>query len=376
MKIGIDCHNIEGNRTGVGRVVLNILKEWAKLPEAKKHHFILYFKNEIPSDIPDLGSFEAKLLKTSSTAKFMNWSLAWAAKKDRIEMLFCPDYRAPIFYFGNTSIILHDISYEARPHEFYWKSPADKILLKWASKVTSKRAKIIITPSEYSRQEVARLYQIDPKKIFTAHLGPDENIVSSEPGSDAAETKKKFGIENEFIFYIGSIFTRRHLPEIIKAFAEINRPDCQFLMSGKDLTEGKVIEKLTEETNSKIGRKAILKAGFIEDSELRSLYGACSFVVWLSDYEGFGLPVVEAMANSAPVITSESSSLTEVAGDAAILVKNNSDVGEIKGAMERLFNDKGLREELIQKGKEQSRKFSWQNCAKITLDAITRNECN
>jgi glycosyltransferase involved in cell wall biosynthesis len=303
----------------------------------------------------------------------MNWDLSQAAKRDKIDMLFCPDYRAPIFYRGNTSIILHDISYEARPNEFFWKSPADKILLKWASKVTSRRAKMIITPSEYSRQEVARLYHIDLDKIFTAHLGPDENIVSSESGSDAEETKKKFGIEKEFIFYIGSIFTRRHVPEIIQAFTQIDRPGCQFVLSGKDLTEGKKIERLIHEANSKLGRKGVLKIGFVEDSELRSLYGACSFVIWLSDYEGFGLPVVEAMANGAPVITSQSSSLTEVAGDATILIKNNSDVGEIKSAMEKLFKDGDLRQELIRKGKEQAKKFSWQNCAKITLNAITRN---
>jgi len=373
MLIGVDAHNLEGKRTGVGRYVFNLLQEWSKLSENK---FVLYFKSEIPQDIPKSEFFECKLLKVGSAAKFTHWSLPRAAKKDKVDILFCPAYVAPLFYKGKVALTLHDISYEARPEEFNWPSLADKILLKWASKKAAQRASVIFTPSEFSRQEVIKYYGIPAEKIVATPLSADSSLFLSPEKLEEkiAAIKEKYSLGDKFIFYVGSIFTRRHLTEIIQAFEQLAVvSQCQLLIGGQDYTDGKAVDKLAKKVNNKLKYEAILRVDFIGDEELKLLYSACAFFIWLSDYEGFGLPPLEAMAIGVPVITSDSTSLKEVAGQAALLIKNNFDTGEIYQAMKSLAENESLRQELIQKGKEQAAKFSWPSCAEKTLEKLLKS---
>ena len=396
MTIGIDAHNLEGKRTGVGRYVFNLLKEWSTIEFLQFCHtteydrivknendpltpvkFVLYFKDEIPADLPRTDFFECKLLKVGSTAKFMNWDLARVAAKNKVDILFCPDYRAPIWYQGRTAITLHDINYEAHPESFNWQSSLDRVLLKWASKKTAKKASVIFTPSEFSRQEVMKYYGVPGEKIITTLLAADpfqfEKFDSPAYGTDAIKMiKKKYGVKDKFIFYVGSIFVRRHLPEVIASFEQLaqENSDYQFLIGGRDYTGGKSVDKLAKNINAKLGREAVLRVDFIAEDGLRLVYSACAFFIWLSDYEGFGLPPLEAMSLGAPVITTDGSSLSEVAGDAALLIKDNLDVKEIYRAMHKLTRDSILREELIVRGKERVKRFSWKDCAEKTLEKL------
>jgi len=404
MIIGIDAHNLEGQRTGAGRYVFNLLKTWAILchceavgrsnPEdsgiitgsprparvgfamTEGVKFILYFKDEIPRNAPKSDFFEYKLLNVGGTAKFTHWDLPRAATKDKVDVLFCPAYVAPIFYGGKIVLTLHDISYETRPQEFNWPSLADRFLLKWVSRRSAQKADMVFTPSEFSRQEVVKYYGVSPEKVVVTLLAADlsqlERYHSPVYGTnELEEVKKKYGIKNKFAFYVGSIFTRRHLPEIISAFERLNKDgEYQLLLVGRDYTENKSVNRLANEVNKKLGRSAILRVDFIEDNELKLFYSACAFFIWLSDYEGFGLPVLEAMSLGAPVITTDGSSLSEVAGQDALLIKNNNDIEEIYRAMHKITRDSVLRQELIARGREQAAKFSWKNCAEKTLETL------
>jgi len=373
--IGIDTHNLEGKRTGVGRYLFNLLKIWAALPRESNFKFILYFKSEIPQDVPKSALFETKLLNVMSTAQFTHWDLSRAAQKDKLDILFCPAYVAPLFYRGKMALTLHDISYEARPKEFNWLSLADRILLKWVSKKSAKKAAVIFTPSEFSRQEVIKYYKTEPRKIVTTYLAVEEEIKNfnrEKAGKEIEAVRVKFGLKDNFIFFVGSIFSRRHLTEVIEAFSSLvkEKKDWQLLLGGRDYTPGQSVLKLAVKKNKEFNREAILQVDFINDNDLKFLYSACVFFVWLSDYEGFGLPVLEAMSVGVPVITSQSSSLVEVAGRAALLLEKNSSVEEIYWAMKRLVEDKQLWSDLAKAGKGQAEKFSWQACAKKTLEAL------
>ena len=382
MTIGIDAHNLEGRRTGVGRYLFNLLKIWAVLPEESNIKFILYFKDEIPADLsPWLRSgralFECRLLSVASTAKFTHWDLPRAAGKDNLDILFCPAYVAPLCYKGKIALTLHDISYESRPEEFNWPSPADRILLKWISRQSAKKAAVIFTPSEFSRQEVIKYYGLPAEKIMVTPLAADPSFLSyhhaDEIKKEIAEIKKKYGLGDDFIFYVGSIFSRRHLAEIIEAFARLakEKSDWQLLLGGCDYTANQSVLKLAAKKNKEFGREAVLQVDFINDDDLKLLYSACAFFIWLSDYEGFGLPILEAMSLSVPVITSRSSSLAEVASQAALLIENNSSVEDIYRAIKRLAEDKQLWSELSRMGKWRAEKFSWQICAEKTLEVLS-----
>jgi len=377
MRIGIDAHNLEGQRTGVGRYLVSLLNEWNKFDLSKDLKFILYFKDQIPEGL-NLSDefFEKKVLGNSffkSNVLFVHFFLSRAAKHDKIDILFCPGYISPVFYKGKIALALHDIIYQARPDLYNWPSLWDKILLKKVSQISARKAKTIFVPSEFSKKEVLRCCKVDSSKVFNIPLAVDQSFKQIDDKEILKSVKNKYQIKDKFIFYIGSIFNRRHLPEMIKAFENIalKFADYQFLIIGTNHTSPfDDIDELARSVNQKLGRPAILRQDYLTGKDLVPLYNAANLLVWLSDYEGFGLPVLEALACGTLVITSPMSSIPEVAGESAIYVKDSTNVEEITRAIDQGLTNQELRQNLIRKGLEQARKFSWKRCAQQTLDAL------
>lgn len=371
MIIGIDAHNLEGQRTGVGSVLISILQQWSNLNLPQDLKIILYFKSEIPKDIG--SEFQKKLFNVSSNVLFMHYHLPQAVKKDKVDVLFCPGYIAPVFYKGKIALTLHDIIYQARPELYSWPSIWDKILLKKVSQISAKKAAVIFVPSEYSKSEVLKYYKVEPDKVFVIPLAANSVFRQIHEQGLIRNLKNKYQIKDKFILFIGSIFNRRHLPEVIKAFGKVAQklPNYQFLIVGANHTAPFIdIDGLAKQVNQRLNREAILRQKYIKGDDLPVLYNAADLLIWLSDYEGFGLPILEAMACATPVITSSVTSVPEVAGEAAIYVKDNSDINEIYEAIYRGLTDDNLRQDLIEKALIQAKKFSWQRCAQQTLDAL------
>jgi glycosyltransferase involved in cell wall biosynthesis len=363
MKIGIDCHNLEGIRTGAGRYLMNLLKYWAK----ENAEFILYFKDQIPEDIPESKNFQKKFLKSRSNAWFEHILLPRAIKKDGINIFFSPFYILPFKLSRNikTAVAIHDISYEAHPEWYSWQN---RILLRWISKRSVKKADMIFVCSEFTKSEILKYYKIKLEKIFVIPLAADEEftLYHSMEGTE-------YGIKDKFIFYLGAIFNRRFIPEIIEAFKKIadKFPEYQFLISGPNYTHPFVdIDNLIKKTNQKIGREAILYINYISDKDLINLYNEADLFIWLSSYEGFGLPPLEAMACGTPVITTKMASLPEVVGDAALFVENPKDIDEIIHAINKMLSDERARNWFIAEGLKQAHKFSWRKTAEETLNKL------
>ncbi|MBU1292043.1 glycosyltransferase family 4 protein [Patescibacteria group bacterium] len=364
MIIGIDSHNLEGKRTGVGRVLINILRQWDSFDLPNNLEFILYFKNEIP-DLDLSNRFEKRLLNSKSNALFIHCFLPQAAKKDKVDVLFCPGYIAPIFYSGKIALIIHDIIYQVHPEWYNWPSVWDRILLKRVSKISVKKAQVIFTPSEFTRQEVIKHYQVSSDKVIATLWSTENDFKQINDQNKLEEIKKKYQIKDKFIFYIGLIFTRRHLPEVIKAFKNISNkiPDYQFLIVGANHAN------ISEE---EFDHKKIIHQEYLPGKDLVELYNAADLTIYLSDYEGFGLPVLESMACGTPVITSNKTSIPEVAGQTAIYIQDNTNIQEIEKAIYRGLRDQRLRQDLINSGLAQASKFSWLKSAQKMLDALLR----
>ncbi|MFC1700532.1 glycosyltransferase family 4 protein [Patescibacteria group bacterium] len=366
MKIGIDAKNIEGRRTGVGRYLINLLKEWDQLELPKDVEFVLYFRKEIPDDLSlDSAIFQKKVLSFGglSNALFMHILLPIAAYRDKIDVLFCPAYVSPIFYFKKTVIVLHDIIYEARPDLYNWPSIFDRILLRKFSKISAKRANKIIACSEYSKKEIVKYYKINLEKIIVNYLGVDKSISSFNSQK----------VKNKFILFVGAISNRRHLPEVMLAFERIAKKlsDYQFLVIGKNITSPFIdIDELSKVINTRLGRKAILRKDFISDKKLSLLYNSADALIWLSDYEGFGLPILEAMSFGTLVITSPNTSIPEVAGDSVLYVQDSRNIDEIYKVIYKGLTNIQLRSRISKKGLKRVLRFSFKKCASKTLNVL------
>lgn len=374
MIIGIDAHNLEQMRGGAAfRYLANLLRCWKK---EKNHTFILYFKDFIPGiNQIESGNFIKKLLKShlKSNTFFVHFLLPKAARKDRVDILFCPYYVAPLFYRDKFFVAIHDIYYEVDPKHFSWPSVWDKILLKIISRCSAKRAAKIITISEFSKNEIIKYYKISSEKIIVTYLAADNKFtqINADKKQIGADLKRKYNIKNKFILYIGAIFNRRHIPELISAFEKISDklPDYELVIVGQNQTNPHIdINALADDANRK--RKIIKIISDLPENDIADIYRGASLTVYLSDYEGFGLPVIESMACGTPVVTTNKASLPEVGAGAAIYVQNPSDIDEIAGSIYKILTDENLCQELIKRGLENVKRFSWEECAKETLRAM------
>lgn len=373
MRIAIDARSLEGDKTGVGRYLENILRCW----QARKDvQFVLYFKDKVPEREYFAGnSFVLKRLENplgfSSNFFFQHVLLPYNLKKDGADFFFSPFYLRPFLCPVRSAIVLHDISYEAHPEWFDRKS---QFILKTFSKVSAKKADAIFTVSEYSKSEITKYYGTAAEKITVTPLACDSSSRKTIDRGKVETIKSKYGL-TKFILSVGTIFTRRHAPEIIEAFGKFarSREDIQFCIIGRNRTYPFVdIDSRIHEINDRLGGERIMRVDFAEERELEALYSACEAVIYLSDYEGFGLPVVEAQSFEKPVITSRNTSLVEVGGGSVEFVEKNMEE-DILGSFERVLCDSAYYNELISKGKENIKRFSWQRCADQTLETILKN---
>lgn len=369
MKIGIDCHNLEGKRTGMGRYLMNLLKHWA----GAQGKLILYFKDCVPDDIPRSDNFKTKILKSKSTAYFIHYLLPKAAEKDKLELFFSPSYILPLKISKKikTAVTIHDISYEAHPEWFSWQN---NVLLRFVSKKSAQRANAIFVPSEFSKNEILKHYHVHPDKIFIVPLAAEDKF---KPADIKQKIKDKYNIKNKFIFYTGAIFNRRFIPECIEAFKQIAQkfPEYQFLISGTNYTHPFIdIDYIIKKANEDIGRDAILRIDYADEADLVYLYGNADLFIWLSSYEGFGLPPLEALACGTPVITTRTGSLPEAVGESAVFINNPEDALEIGKAMTEILSNEQFSKELVSKGLLQAQKFSWHKTAEETLKILVHEQ--
>ena len=263
------------------------------------------------------------------------------------DVLFCPANIAPIFVPKSKKLVvtIHDVAFLIYPESF---SSFFRIYYKLIMPVVVKRADKIITVSNYSKNELEKYYPLSKGKIEVIYLGLNE-------GFKVLDNIKK---KNQ-ILYVGSINKRKNFIGVIKAFELLNQKDFTLLIVGNFSTnfsmnenDKMILEKAKTNTNIEF------KSG-ISDEQLVRLYNESKLFVFPSFYEGFGLPVLEAMACGTPVVCSDSSSLPEVGSDAVVYCAPHN-IEDIKEKIEMVLGDEVLQQKMIQKGLERAKEFSWE----------------
>ncbi len=352
MIIGIDARELEGKRTGLGRYLEGLLSFWSK----KDIQFVLFFKDEIP-ELPFLSSPNFKKILVPFFLRREGWlweqlALPIALKKEKVEILFSPSYSTSFLSKQKKIVVLHDVSFFRNPSWFSLKEGLKRRLF---SKISVRIAKKIITVSNFVKAEIEEKFRFARGKIdFIYHgVNPYFHFLSEK--------------KENIILTVGAIFQRRNIPLLLEGFSMLGRDDWRLIIVGENRTYPKVnINDLV----AKMGvEKKVKIFGYISDAELLKLYNISSIFVSLSEYEGFGLPVLEAMTCGIPCLLFNGHSYRELFHDSAYFINELSPERVGKGINELIINEK-LREELSQKGLSHSKKFTLENCAEKTLESI------
>jgi glycosyltransferase involved in cell wall biosynthesis len=283
----------------------------------------------------------------------------------------------PIYQRYKTVVTVHDLTPILFPKAF---PRGIKGEIKWQmQKHALKRANAVITDSNSSKNDIIKLTGIKEDKINVVYLAAGEKFRKLEIGNWKLEIKKRYNLPDRFVLYVGDVTWNKNLPRILDAVIEARVP---IVLVGKNLVSedydrnnpwNNDLNRIQEIINNQKSKNSeqITRLGFIPDEDLVAIYNLATAFVMPSIYEGFGLPILEAMACGCPVITSKESSLGEVAGNSAFFV-DAYDYKSIASAIKEVFNNKTLQNELSEKGIDQAKKFSWKKTAEDTLEMYKR----
>ena len=353
MRIGIDAREIVGQVTGVGRYLAGLLTEWASTGAATRHEFVLYGHAPMPSAPPQC---ETRVLPGASGTWWQQVTLPAAARRDKLDVFFAPHYTAPLTLKIPTVIVIHDVSFAAHPE---WFRTREGMRLRALARLSARRARAVITISQFSRREIGE------------HLGvPDRRIHVIPPGIPVRATTAAFERDARLL-YVGSIFNRRHVLDLIRAFALVARmhPGASLDLVGDNRSYP--YEDVTAAIDREDLGERIRWHRFATDDELSGLYGRARAFAFLSEYEGLGLTPLEALSAGAPPVLYDTEIARESCGDAALYVQRG-DLSAVSRALERVLFDDSTRDSLLAAAPGALARYDWGRAARETLALLDR----
>lgn len=348
------------NRVGSSVYCFELLKNLAKIDI--KNNYEIFLPQSPTNDLPKISdAWKYRVLP--SRKMWTITSLALTLLKDRsLDVFFTPTHYLPIFAPKKSVVSILDVSYLYFPELFKKK---DLIQLKKWTKYSAIKSMKILTISESSKSDIIKEYGVKESKVKVIYPGINKVLSSRYRVLSMEELNKKFGVNGKYILFVGTLQPRKNITRLIEAYSKLDT-DTQLVIVGRRGWQYEEILASPEKYNVK---DRVLFLENVTDEELPAVYRNAHFFILPSLYEGFGIPVLEAMNYGTPVITSNVSSLPEVGGDAVLYVDPN-DTMDISSKMKKLLSDDSLRRQLIEKGKKQVEKFSWEKSAKQTLAVL------
>jgi len=362
MLIGIDASRAaRGERTGTERYSFELIRHLVALDRRNKYR--LYFDQPPPYD----------LRFATCDLRIMPFPRLWTHVRLSLEMmrhppdvLFVPAHVLPIVHPPRSVVTIHDLGYLYFPQAH---RPLDRLYLDLSTRFNARAARII-ADSQATKRDLVERYRVDPAKIAVVYPGYDEATFRPVGDRETIEAVKvRYGVAGDYILFVGTIQPRKNLIRLIEAFANLRTcklANLQLVIAGK---RGWLYEAVFRRVEELGLEGQVIFTGYVAEEDLPALLSGARLFAFPSLYEGFGLPVLEAMACGTPVVCSKASSLPEVTGDAALLF-DPLDVEGLTAAMGRILGDEKLREELVERGLERARGFSWERCARQTLAVL------
>jgi glycosyltransferase involved in cell wall biosynthesis len=369
MTIGFDINEANiGQRVGVNQVAYATFKALVEaLPGGDK---IIAFSKQRP--LPDLPA-QSEKLNYEIFGPNKLWVLTGLTKrlffnKPKVDVLFSPSHYTPLLSLVPSVIYLMDLAYERFGTEFF--TTYDITQLKRWTPLSIKKAKHILTISEFSKREIVALYHTPPEKITVVYPGFDRTTYHSKiPKTKQAQVRKKYAITGKYLLYVGTLQPRKNLNKLIEAFAALGNTAVKLVIGGK---KGWLYDQIFEQVRALKLENRILFLGFVAGEDLPGLIKGAIAYVLPSLYEGFGMPPVEAQAVGVPVIVSRVSSLPEAIGSSGIYIEDPNSVESITLALNKaICLKKSERRAIIEEGKENTKRFDWSLSAQI-LEILKR----
>jgi len=348
MKVAIAASFLHRPDTGSGQYLIHLLEEFRKPDYEIAAHLI---------EPPSAGNVD-KL-------RFEQWGFPSAAHDARADL-------APVPYFGSalrprlpTVVTIHDLIPMLLPA--YRGSLKVRAYTRLVA-LAARSARAIIADSEASKRDIVRLLGVDERTVRVIYLAADERYQPITDRQSLDLVRDTYKLPEQFVLYLGGFDQRKNVPNLIRAFATVARglgADYSLVLAGRPPTNNAALfpELHTLIRELQLGEH-VRFIGEVSDDDKPALYSLAGCFAWPSYYEGFGLPVLEAMACGTPVVAGDSSSLPEIVSDAGFLVKPD-DVNHMAGAIIASLIDDGLRKEHRAKGPAQAAKFSWAKCARV-----------
>ncbi len=396
MKIGIDASraNVK-QKTGTEWYSYRLIQGFKKIAEVNDQYF-LYSKESLNYGLEDLPpNFTSEVLKWPPKFLWTQIRLSLHFYSKKPDVLFIPAHTIPLIHPKKTVLTVHDVGFE-RYTQLYSKDVIGQKGIRkrvmsagvraftlgkygsneldyhrWAMNYAIKHATKIIVPSEFTKKEIIDIYNIPESKITVIYHGIDHERYFVVPDQDkVVNIQKKYKINPPYLFFVGRLEEKKNTAGLVKAFA-IAKKKYQIphtlVLTGNP---GYNFEAVRDEILKNNITRRVDMPGYINSEDLVYLLNGADIFMFTTFYEGFGLPVIEAMACGTPVIASNRTSIPEVAGDAALLVDPNNHE-QIANAIYKVVSQPEVREKMVDEGFKQIKKFDWEKCAQETLNVIT-----
>lgn len=369
MKIGIEAQRIfRKKKHGMDMVALELIRHLQQVES--EDEFVVFVKPDEDSACLQ-ESKNVKIVNVKS-APYPVWEqvlLPAAAKKEGVDLLHCTSNTAPLFMSMPLVLTLHDIIYLEKLNikEGTTYQKFGNLYRRWNVPAIAGKAKAIITVSEYERQKILAHFKMPENKVHTIYNGVGNHFCKITDKGLLTQAKEKYQLPDKFIFYLGNTDPKKNVGGVIKALSILKAKGslpCKLLMLDID-------KDYLNHVAAQIGDSSILSeiafTGYVSNNDLPAIYSQAQLFLYPSLRESFGIPMIEAMRCEAPLITSNTSCMPEIAGDAALFV-DPLNAGEIADTIVKLYNDSGLQKSLIAKGKSRAELFSWNKNALQTID--------
>lgn len=378
MKIGIELQPCLKNKSGIGVYTYELVKRMQEDSSIQLNGHIFNFmgRNALEKDLKGLN-FETETCKLFPYGiyrrvwHYMPVSYHHLFKRE-VELTHFFNFIVPPRIKGKVINTIHDLTFE-----FYPETMDERNLkrIKQDLDYSIQRSDCIITISESTKKDLIEVLGIEENKIEIVYPGVDYKRYSQKSEAiKIKQVKEKYGLPEQYILYMGTLEPRKNIPTLIKAFSGLKKEadqsiaDIKLVLAGK---KGWLFEEIFNEVSQLGLEEEVIFTDYVAEEDKAIIYQLAQVFVFPSLYEGFGIPVLEAMAAGVPVITSCTSSLPEVAGPAAILVEPKDDV-HIAESLYKLLKDEAYRGDLVTKGRIQAQQFNWDESAK-KLSTIYKN---